>query len=479
MNIKDKSILFLGSSVTYGDGGVSFAELMGEEYGCKVVKEAVSGTTLADVNENSYVSRLKKVALNQKFDLCICQISTNDSWKKVPFEKTKEAVYFIIDYVRKNWACPIAFYSGTYFESEGYKETVQWFLDNKKSLGIYLLDMFFDEKFNDISDEQRKKYMKDHVHPTVTGYREWWLPRFKELCDSVNEIIYTNIAGLRDPFILLHAGVYYAYGTDVAYGDWNNTKWGCYVNESGKLYGEWVKYEGELYIRPDNAEKNFWAPEVYKVGDNFYMIATYYSSKTSHRGCSILKADSPLGPFKEITNGHVTPKNKDSIDGTLYFDDKGQPYMIFVDEWISAPDKIGRMDVAPLSDDLTHFTREPVELFRADDAPWADGVVTDGCFMYKAENGELLMLWSNFNDNNYCEGVSRSKSGDVYGPWIHDEKLLFSKEISGEYDGGHGMVFTDLEGGLWLSLHSPNHPNEKTEERTLLISLSEENGTLK
>ena len=74
MNIKDKSILFLGSYVTYGDGGVSFAELMGEEYGCKVVKEAVSGTTLADINENSYVSRLKKVALNQKFDLCICQI---------------------------------------------------------------------------------------------------------------------------------------------------------------------------------------------------------------------------------------------------------------------------------------------------------------------------------------------------------------------------------------------------------------------
>lgn len=185
MNIKGKSIFFLGSSVTYGVDGVSFAEMMGEEYGCKVIKEAVSGTTLADINENSYVSRLKKVDTSLKLDLLICQISTNDSWQKVPFEQTKEAVLFIIDYVKKTWNCPVAFYSGTYFDSEGYKETVKWFADNKEALGIYLLDMFFDGEFNNIPEDDRKKYMRDHVHPTLEGYKEWWLPRFKELCDSI------------------------------------------------------------------------------------------------------------------------------------------------------------------------------------------------------------------------------------------------------------------------------------------------------
>lgn len=185
MDIRNKNILFLGSSVTYGVEGVSFAEMMGEEYGCNVIKEAVSGTTLADINENSYVSRLKKVDTSLNFDLCICQISTNDSGRKVDFEKTKEAVVFIIDYVKKNWNCPVAFYSGTYFGNEGYKETVHWFVDNKETLGIYLLDMFFDEEFNDISEETRKRYMRDPVHPTIVGYKEWWLPRFKELCEHI------------------------------------------------------------------------------------------------------------------------------------------------------------------------------------------------------------------------------------------------------------------------------------------------------
>ena len=50
MDIKNKRILFLGSSVTYGSGagGNSFADIIGERYGAISIKTAVSGTTLAD-----------------------------------------------------------------------------------------------------------------------------------------------------------------------------------------------------------------------------------------------------------------------------------------------------------------------------------------------------------------------------------------------------------------------------------------------
>ena len=67
MNLHGKTILFLGSSVTYGSaaGGVSFADML-SEFGCTVVKEAVSGTTLVDTSADSYVSRMKAMdkALN-------------------------------------------------------------------------------------------------------------------------------------------------------------------------------------------------------------------------------------------------------------------------------------------------------------------------------------------------------------------------------------------------------------------------------
>ncbi|MCR5154533.1 MAG: SGNH/GDSL hydrolase family protein, partial [Lachnospiraceae bacterium] len=67
-----KTIVFLGSSVTYGaaSGGVSFADVLCEKKGYEMIKEAVSGTTLADIGPDSYVSRLKTIKAG-KADLFI------------------------------------------------------------------------------------------------------------------------------------------------------------------------------------------------------------------------------------------------------------------------------------------------------------------------------------------------------------------------------------------------------------------------
>lgn len=96
-------MLFLGSSVTYGSTppGVSFVDIIQEDYGAVCIKEAVSGTTLADINENSYVARLKTVCKDTKLDLFVCQLSTNDAAQKIPLKQVKEAICFILDYVEK------------------------------------------------------------------------------------------------------------------------------------------------------------------------------------------------------------------------------------------------------------------------------------------------------------------------------------------------------------------------------------------
>ena len=201
------------------------------------------------------------------------------------------------------------------------------------------------------------------------------------------EIIETNVGKLRDPFVLAENGTYYMYGTG----------WVCYKN-SGDLK-HWIKSEKELVVIPSECCGDQWAPEVHKYNGKYYMFTTYRSSKTSRRGCTILKSDSPEGPFVEITNGHITPAEWDSIDGTFYVDEDNQPWMIFVHEWVSTDDNVGRMAAAKLSDDLTYFISEPIELFRADEPEWAKHGVTDGCFMYKTEDNQLLMLWSNFDKN--------------------------------------------------------------------------------
>ena len=46
--------------------------------------------------------------------------------------------------------------------------------------GISVIDLWNDEAFNQISDEERNLYMADKIHPTQAGYLKWWTPRMEE-----------------------------------------------------------------------------------------------------------------------------------------------------------------------------------------------------------------------------------------------------------------------------------------------------------
>ncbi len=288
-----------------------------------------------------------------------------------------------------------------------------------------------------------------------------------------DSLLLAKSSRLRDPCVVLHEGKYYMYGTN----------WKYCVSDS--LTGEFSALNDCVEV-PDDCAGDKWAPEVHKYNGKFYMFTTYRSSKNGHRGCAIFVADKPEGPFKLHSDGHVTPSDWDAIDGTLYIDEDGQPWMVFVHEWTSTNDGVGTMACAKLSDDLTHFISEPVELFRADAPKWAapNAVVTDGCYMYMTELGELLMIWSNWDAYGYCVGLARSSSGSILGPWTQDPNPLFTAAYFEEYDGvsgydgGHGMIFEDEKGQLWMSIHSPNDLNAGRVETPVFVPLVEDYGTL-
>lgn len=194
--IKDKTVIFLGSSVTYGYGsmGVSFADFLEKTDGIIAIKEAVSGTTLVDVKDNSYVSRMKTIDKDIKADAFVCQLSTNDATKEMPLGEISEsydinnldtqtvagAIEYIIAYARTTWGCPVVFYTQAKYDSDYYEKMVELLLEIQKKWDITVIDFWNDAEINNITEEQRKIYLIDHIHPTKAGYKEWWLPKFQE-----------------------------------------------------------------------------------------------------------------------------------------------------------------------------------------------------------------------------------------------------------------------------------------------------------
>ena len=195
-----KKVLFLGSSVTYGSASMQegIPEYFSIRLGCEVTKEAVSGTTLVDNGSGSYVQRLlNRVDPQENYSLVVVQLSTNDASRKLPLgdiadgtdlsafdtKTTTGAMEYIIAYAREMWGCPVAFYTGSRYDSAEYAAMVTRLMELRDKWGICVLDLWTDDSFNGISDAERALYMNDRIHPTKAGYRNWWCPEMEsQLC---------------------------------------------------------------------------------------------------------------------------------------------------------------------------------------------------------------------------------------------------------------------------------------------------------
>ena len=280
---------------------------------------------------------------------------------------------------------------------------------------------------------------------------------------------------IRDPYVLVCDGAYYMYGTraETCWGE--ATGFDCYV---GKNLEDW---EGpyEVFHKPEGfwADRNCWAPEVHPYKGAYYMFATF-KGEGIYGGTQILRADNPLGPFVEHSDRQVTPKDWECIDGTFYVSPEGKPYMVFFFFCVQIHD--GTICAVELTEDLKASVGDPVKLFAASEAEsWVvahenpnrpgKNYVTDGPFLYRTKSGRLILLWSSFGQEGYTEALAYSDNGDITGAWSQEDRLLFSK------NGGHGMIFTGLDGELYLTLHSPN---KKLEERPMFYRIREQNDTL-
>lgn len=322
----------------------------------------------------------------------------------------------------------------------------------------------------------RTKFSNLGILPTAST-RPTIVPDFstvKKLSDPFN---------CRDPFIMPYDGKYYLYQSAGASGV------RCYVSED---LMHWSKPVAVL-VPPANFHgigSYFWAPECHYYKGNFYIFSSVQSANNQNkpdglpnfggRTIGVYRADNPLGPFTCIQTD-ISPIGWDAIDGTLYVDENGAPWLVFVHEWTSMADGNGSMVAARLSEDFTQLITTPQTLFYAKDPAWATNGVTDGPFLYTTEQGKLLMIWSNFSEKGYVVALAQSESRNILGPWKHEEKLVYQKDMYPEYiyDGGHGMIFSTHGGQLMLVLHGPNSKTDTVSGHVIVLPLVEEDGLIK
>lgn len=196
--LQGKTIIFLGSSVTYGSAakGESFVDYMVKRDGIVAVKEAVSGTTLVDETvwgKKSYIERLKTIDPTIHADAFICQLSTNDASMKKELGTISDsfeledfdtqtvagAIEYVIAYAKQTWDCPVFFYTGTQYKSEHYEKMVALLLDIQAKWDIGVIDLWNDAEMNAVSKADYALYMVNGIHPSRAGYRDWWTPKFE------------------------------------------------------------------------------------------------------------------------------------------------------------------------------------------------------------------------------------------------------------------------------------------------------------
>lgn len=272
--------------------------------------------------------------------------------------------------------------------------------------------------------------------------------------ETTNELsTFTNDEILiRDPYVVTYDEKYYLYGTDgenAFSGEMDSFH--VYVSEDlNNWKGAYTIYENDGSFW---ADAQYWAPEVYEVDGEFYLYGSMGGSSRDTKGIQLFKSDDPLGTFEPIGDTTITPDDVDAIDATL-FEEDGKTYMVY-------SHGTEGFYAVELNDALDGYAGEPYKLFDVIDCGWAveafaGMVLNDGPCFYTKKDGTLICLFSTMSENGYHMGYAISDNGKLSGNWT-----CTTNQIETESDGGHCMIFENLDGRTMVSYHAPNeqsHP---------------------
>ena len=280
-----------------------------------------------------------------------------------------------------------------------------------------------------------------------------------------------------DPFIL-HAsdGRYYLYCT-------SEDGSGFPVRSSEDLI-HWTEHGPALRAKDSRwANDTFWAPECYELGGKYVLL---YSANWKDNPTQALEnyrigaavADTPVGPFTEVSDRPVFDPGYPIIDANLYRED-GRYYLYYSrccyehkvdgleESWIYGVE---------LKPDFSGIIGEPALLLRPEQ-PWEGRSAAatgrrwnEGSFLMKAGDRYLMTYSGNFfGGPDYAVGYAVGQS--PLGPFVKAAENPILERYGDVTGTGHSCMLHSPEGELLICYHGRT---EKTgQDRVGFISPAE------
>jgi arabinan endo-1,5-alpha-L-arabinosidase len=191
---------------------------------------------------------------------------------------------------------------------------------------------------------------------------------------------------------------------------------------------------------PTWARRDFWAPEIHRVGDRY--IAYFTARDLGGQLCiGAATADHPEGPWRDLGQPLLRDPGVGLIDAHYFQDSDGRSYLYWKEDGnglrgaARRPSVICAQEIA--ADGLT-FVGPRVELIR-NDLRW-EGLVVEGPWVVHRHGAYFLFYAAHkFNSRRYATGVARSAS--PLGPFEKLESPILRSNRRW-HGPGHGSVIS-------------------------------------
>lgn len=267
---------------------------------------------------------------------------------------------------------------------------------------------------------------------------------------------------LADPAIFYDNGTYYLYGTG---GD-SDTGFQVYTSKDLKKWdGPAGVSDGYALKKGDSyGSAGFWAPQIFRYKDKYYM------AYTADEFIAIASADSPLGPFKQNRLAKL-PAEVKQIDPYVFFDEDGKIYLYHV-----RLTKGNRLFVAELNEDLTAIKEGTLTECISAQKDWentqhSDWPVAEGPTVIKRD-GMYYFFYScnDFRNIDYAVGYATARS--PYGPWKKQEgDPIISRQLLKKNGTGHGDLFLDANHQLQYVFHTHYSDEVVSPRQTAIVTM--------